>query len=62
MVSFENFLGQCNHVLYLDVEAVADSLEENVGDVKVNNKNISIQGCLDLKVFVLGEECKKEVS
>lgn len=42
MVSLKNFFGQCNHVLYLDVEAIADAFEENVGDVKVNNKNISI--------------------
>lgn len=48
MVSLEHFLGESDHVLDLDVEAVADSLEEDVGDVEVDNQHVSVQGCLNL--------------
>lgn len=48
MVALEDFLGESDHVLDLDVEAIADSFEEDVGDVEVDNQHIPVQGCFDL--------------
>lgn len=48
MVALEDLLSERDHVLDLDVEAIADSLEEDVGDVEVNNEHVAVQRGLDL--------------
>lgn len=62
MVALEDLLGECDHVLDLNVEAVADAFEEDVGDVEVDDEDVTVEGGFDLEVLVLGEEGEEEVA
>lgn len=53
VVALEDLLGEVDHFLYGDVKAVADSFEEDVGNMKVNDKNIPVQGGFGLQIFIL---------
>lgn len=62
VVALEDLFGQGYHLLERDVEATAESFEEQVGDVEVHHQHISIQRGLSLKVLVLGEEGQEEIA
>jgi hypothetical protein len=62
VVALEDLLRQVDHLLNRNVEAAAYPFEKDVGNVKVDDEHISIEGGLDLQVFVFGEECEKEIS
>ena len=62
MVTLENLLGQRDHFMQGDVEAVTQSFEQQVGDVEVHHKHVAVKWCLSLQTFVLSEEGQQEIS
>lgn len=61
VVPLEYLLRQVDHLLHRNVEAAADSFEEDVGDVEVDDEYVPVEGGLDLQIFIFGEEGQEEV-
>lgn len=61
MVALEDLFGEVDHFLHRNVEAIADSFEENIGDVEVYYEYVPVKRSLLLQRFIFGKECKKEV-
>lgn len=62
MVPFENLLGECDHFLNWDVELAADSFEDSVDDMKVDDQNVPIDSCFYFKTFVFAKEGEEKIS